>query len=226
VRTELGGIGVRLEVSGVSVGLAVARGLSLTAGSERIGGEIERAIREVLARPEAVIEARTKAVRDLLRHGKYKPTGRGKPASEYLLAAAREGRFPRINDLVDALNLVSLVHLLPISLIDLGRANTAEFAVRRGREGESYVFNVGGQVIELCDLLLVSALPEDRPLANPVKDSMAGKLGDSAEAVLGVVYAPPALAEEAGRCAADLAQALERAGAGAMSAKGLLSQAV
>ncbi len=32
------------------------------------------------------------AVRDLLRHGGYKPTGRGKPASEYLIRAAEGDR--------------------------------------------------------------------------------------------------------------------------------------
>jgi hypothetical protein len=38
-----------------------------------------------------------KHVRDLLRHGGYKPTGRGKPSSEYLLGAAAEGGMPAIN---------------------------------------------------------------------------------------------------------------------------------
>ena len=37
------------------------------------------------------------AVRDLLRHGGFKPTGRSKPASEYLLRAAREERLTSIN---------------------------------------------------------------------------------------------------------------------------------
>ena len=32
------------------------------------------------------------ATRDLLRHGGYKPTGRGKPASEYLVRAVGEGK--------------------------------------------------------------------------------------------------------------------------------------
>ena len=32
-----------------------------------------------------------KLSRDLLRHGGYKPTGRGKPASEYLVRAAGDG---------------------------------------------------------------------------------------------------------------------------------------
>ncbi len=38
--------------------------------------------------PLAREEETRRAVRDLLRHGGYKPTGRGKPASEYLVRAA------------------------------------------------------------------------------------------------------------------------------------------
>src|ERR1700712_4046543 len=47
-------------------------------------------------------------VRDLLRHGGYKPTGRGKPAAEYLLKAAGEAGLSTINVAVDACNAVSL----------------------------------------------------------------------------------------------------------------------
>src|SRR5271155_1948310 len=48
------------------------------------------------------------AVRDLLRHGGYKPTGRGKPSSEYLIRAVAEGALGAINAAVDACNAVSL----------------------------------------------------------------------------------------------------------------------
>src|SRR4051812_13679393 len=57
-------------------------------------------------------------VRDLLRHGGYKPTGRGKPASEYLLKAAAEG-MTSINAAVDACNVASLHSGIPISVVDL-----------------------------------------------------------------------------------------------------------
>ncbi len=61
-------------------------------------------------------------VRDLLRHGGYKPTGRGKPASEYLVRAAGDGSLGSINAAVDACNAVSLHSGLPISVVDLDRA--------------------------------------------------------------------------------------------------------
>ena len=41
------------------------------------------------------------AVRAMLRHAGYKPSGRGKPASEYLRGAAQEGRLGAINLAVD-----------------------------------------------------------------------------------------------------------------------------
>ena len=56
-----------------------------------------------LARDEAV----RAAVRDMLRVGGYKPTGRGKPASEYLVRAAAEGVLAPINLAVDVCNAVS-----------------------------------------------------------------------------------------------------------------------
>src|SRR6266550_3991359 len=59
------------------------------------------------AAPLASDDTVREAVRALLRHGGFKPTGRSKPASEYLIKAAREGLRP-INLAVDACNAVSL----------------------------------------------------------------------------------------------------------------------
>ena len=67
-------------------------------------------------------DAVREAVRALLRHGGFKPTGRSKPASEYLLKAVREGLLSPINLAVDACNVVSLHSGLPISVVDLDRA--------------------------------------------------------------------------------------------------------
>jgi DNA/RNA-binding domain of Phe-tRNA-synthetase-like protein len=155
--------------------------------------ELERLIVELVARraaedfPPAPVK---EAIRGLLRRGGFKPTGRNKPASEYLAQAAREGRFPRINNLVDVNNLLSLESGLPISLLDL-RAFAGEAWLRRGRPGERYVFNGAGQEIELEGLVCVcgGAGPDGAPLGNPVKDSMAGKLKADTEAVIGIIYA-------------------------------------
>ena len=175
-------------VDGVALGVVYATGCVLGPSPPELAAAIDDAV--VRATERADTEPVRVAVRDLLRHGKYKPTGRGKPASEYLLGAAREGRFPRISSLVDLNNLVSLETLLPISVVDLGRAGTTTFALRRGREGEKYVFNSAGHEIELQDLLLVATLPDDAPCANPVKDSMRTKLTDDSTDVVALIYGP------------------------------------
>ncbi|MDD5656623.1 MAG: phenylalanine--tRNA ligase beta subunit-related protein [Elusimicrobia bacterium] len=124
------------------------------------------------------------SVRRLLKRGGFKAAGRNKPASEYLAQAAREGRFPRINNLVDVNNLLSLETYLPISLLDLA-AFAGPVVLRYGRPGEKYVFNSSGQEIELEGLICACS---DRPLGNPVKDSMAGKLKDRTRDVVGIIY--------------------------------------
>ena len=65
--------------------------------------------------PTAFPEAVRVAIRDVLRVGGYKPSGRGKPASEFLHAVACEQGLPVVNNLVDINNLVSLGTALPIS---------------------------------------------------------------------------------------------------------------
>ena len=135
-------------------------------------------------------EALRKRARDVLRNGKYKPTGRGKPASEYLIRRAREAEdaevphdaFPRVNAPVDCCNFISLRHLYPISMWDLDRAGAETFVFRLGAPDESYVFNESGQRIELQDLVVGcrSRGSDDsgEPIVNPVKDSMGTKTGD------------------------------------------------
>lgn len=196
-------------LGGVSVGWVRARGCRVGASPEALAAEIARAVASVARGGMEASAPRRAAVRDLLRFGAYKPTGRGKPASEYLLNAALEGRFPSINNLVDVNNLVSLEGLLPISLVDVELAGTDLFLLRRGRPGESYIFNRSGQVLDLEDLLLLARLPDDVPCASPVKDSQATKTHEGTAEVLGVVYAPAPLAPEAGRTAERMASLFE-----------------
>jgi DNA/RNA-binding domain of Phe-tRNA-synthetase-like protein len=176
------------DVAEVRLGVVHASGIAVGPSGAALAADIDR----VIAAAEAG-DALRGAVRDMLRFGRYKPTGRAKPASEYLVGAAREGRFPRINNLVDLNNLVSLESLLPCSIVDVARAGTRRFRLRRGRDGESYVFNTAGQAIELRDLLLVARLPDDAPCANPVKDAMATKVGDDTTEVAAFLYAPASL---------------------------------
>src|SRR5262245_8906291 len=178
---------IECAVERLAVGVVVGRRCSMGPAPAELSASIEAAVAEARTRQNAPVIGE---VRDMLRHGKYKPTGRGKPASEYLLRAAVENRFPTINNLVDINNLVSLRSLLPISLIDLGRAGRDHFIVRYGRPSESYVFNSAGQTIDVEDLVVVARIPDDEPCANPVKDSMMTKLDDRSTDVMAVLYAP------------------------------------
>lgn len=133
-------------------------------------------------------EAVKSAVRDLLRHGGYKPTGRGKPASEYLVKAVSNGKLGSINPIVDALNVVSLHSGLPISVVDLAKCNFESGSLRVGIAPESseYVFNASDQTIKLDGLLCL--FDDDGPCANAVKDSQRTKTSDATTSSLIVIW--------------------------------------
>jgi DNA/RNA-binding domain of Phe-tRNA-synthetase-like protein len=130
-------------------------------------------------------EAARAAVRDLLRHSGYKPTGRGKPASEYLVRAATEGALGSINAAVDVCNAVSLHSGLPISVVDLDRAR-APFRIGVAPPGASYVFNASGQEIDLTGLLCL--FDAEGPCANAVRDAQRTKTRGETRATLSVVW--------------------------------------
>ena len=129
-------------------------------------------------------------VRQLLRHGGFKPAGRSKPASEYLQAAHAEGRFPSINAAVDACNVASLWSGLPISLVDLDRT-IEPLSVAVCPPGTSYVFNPSGQVIDASGLLAV--FDAEGPTGTPVKDAQRTKTHDGTRSTLSIVWGTRAL---------------------------------
>jgi DNA/RNA-binding domain of Phe-tRNA-synthetase-like protein len=168
--------------------------------------EAARAAGEAFLSPE-----RKAAVRDMLRHGRYKPAGRAKPSSEYLLAAALEDAFPLVNGPVDANNAVNLEWGYPASVFDAAKAGH-ELLLRRGAPGESYVFNPSGQEIGLEDLLVACrrVCGAWEPCGNPVKDAMATEVFEGAREVVALVYAPAS--EPRGRlrsCAERFAEILK-----------------
>jgi DNA/RNA-binding domain of Phe-tRNA-synthetase-like protein len=126
------------------------------------------------------------AIRDLLRQGGFKPTGRSKPASEYLAKAALES-FPRISNLVDINNLVSLQTGWPCSILDLDLVGSDTIEVRFGRKDEAYVFNSAGQSIDVAGLICLARV-NGEPIANPVKDSMATKVREGTTRALLAAY--------------------------------------
>ncbi len=141
-------------------------------------------------------EALRQRVRQMLRHGQFKASGRSKPAQEYLLrCAAQDGQLPNINAPVDILNTVSLECGLPISLLSITKCSP-RLIVRRGEAGESYVFNATGQELNVTDLVVAcdqsteASRPNGRPVGSPIKDSMAGKIEASDTHLIAIVYAP------------------------------------
>lgn len=129
-------------------------------------------------------------VRKMLRHGGYKPSGRGKPASEYLLRSAGDGSLGPINPVVDACNVASLHSGFPISVVDLARTR-GELSIRLGRAGETYVFNASGQTIDIEGLVVLC--DEEGPCANAVKDAQRTKTNDETTHTLSVIWGTRAL---------------------------------
>jgi DNA/RNA-binding domain of Phe-tRNA-synthetase-like protein len=170
-------------------------------------------LRELLApRAAAVAEEVREAIRDSLRGFGYKPTGRGKPSSEYLVRAAAAGALGSINLAVDLGNAVSLRSGVPISVVDLDRLDPGEAApdVRLAAAGASYVFNAAGQVIDVAGLPCLH--DATGPCANAVKDAQRTKTTPETRRVLVLLWGAAAVAEHTARTAAWTAELAERAG--------------
>ncbi len=210
------------------LGAVAADGVRATAPHSALEKRLETLLQERRSPLGAADDAFRMRVRDIFRNGRYKPTGRGKPASEYLLRTAEEGTFPRINTLVDICNAVSLAYVVPISILDVDRAigvvsdshNGPEpddpstlpalrVTVRLGRPDESYVFNTAGQEIGLEDLIVgcvggsADSVTDGTPVVNAVKDSMATKTTPDTRRVLALLYAPATPGEASPTASAD-----------------------
>ncbi len=193
-----------------SLGVIAAQGLEVIAPSIDFERDLSILITDRKNDlPHDLEECRTLS-RRLLRHGVYKPSGRSKPASEFLLRAAREDAFPRVSQVVDCVNYVSLRTMLPISIWDVRQIPADSFLFAHGLPGEKYVFNSAGHEINLEDLITGFAVSEtDRiPIVNPVKDSMRTKIAESTDYAVAVIYChnelPENHRENATRLLADL----------------------
>jgi DNA/RNA-binding domain of Phe-tRNA-synthetase-like protein len=108
-----------------------------------------------------------------------------------------EGALSSINVAVDACNAVSLHSGLPISVIDLDLAREP-LHVALAPAGASYVFNQGGQIIDVAGLLcLCDAIG---PCANAVKDAQRTKTRPETRRTFSVLWSTtrlPGHAEQA-----------------------------
>jgi DNA/RNA-binding domain of Phe-tRNA-synthetase-like protein len=144
---------------------------------------------QLLAEGYELPETKRRAVRDLLKLGGFSPTGRNKPAHEFLINDIQaRGSFNHINNVVDANNVISLESLLPISIFDVDKLG-ADITVRIGAEGESYVFNPSGQVLDVKHCIVCARAGGDgAPVGTPVKDSLETKIFPGAAHFLAVMY--------------------------------------
>lgn len=153
------------------------------------------------------------AVRALLRHGGFKPSGRSKPASEYLIRAVGDGALTSINAAVDVCNIVSLHSGLPISVVDLAKAKPP-FKIAIAPAGTSYVFNASGQAIDVAGL--VCLYDAEGPCANAVKDAQRTKTDAATTQTLTVIWGTTALEGRAAKAEAWYRQLLHSLGAATM----------
>ena len=164
-----------------------------------------------LQRNESVREA----VRALLRHGGFKPAGRSKPASEYLLRAVEDGALTSINAAVDVCNIVSLHSGLPVTVVDLSKAKPP-FRIAVALAGSTYIFNASGQAIDLTGLLCL--FDTEGPCGNAVKDAQRTKTDSNTIQTLTVIWGTTALPDRAVQAEAWYRQLLHQLGASTMDA--------
>jgi DNA/RNA-binding domain of Phe-tRNA-synthetase-like protein len=168
----------------LQIGLIEANNIRVTESQSSFKEEVNSILKSI---DENYINENIKAsVRDMLRNGKYKPTGRGKPASEYLInSIIKNMEFPFINNIVDINNYISILSQLPISTFN---SDVCKYpiSIRYGKADESYIFNKSNQEIQLQDLLLTA--DTETALGNPVKDSMKSKVFEGTKNIFAVIY--------------------------------------
>jgi DNA/RNA-binding domain of Phe-tRNA-synthetase-like protein len=176
----------------VAVALIWAEEIAPPSNSRDAPGFLKEIVEKAKERGESFWpEGFKERVRKMLRFGVYKPCGRAKPSSEFLLNAAVQDAFPFLHAPVDVNNAVSLESGYPATIFDADLSGT-ELLLRRGLAGENFVFNSSGQVIDLRDLLVVCRRIGEKwePCGNPVRDSMATKIRPDTRSVIAVLYAP------------------------------------
>jgi DNA/RNA-binding domain of Phe-tRNA-synthetase-like protein len=128
----------------------------------------------------------TLSVREMYRRIGLDPT-KTRPSNEALLRRVRRGDpFPRVNALVDAVNLCSLECQLPYGVYDR-TALSGGITLRLGRDGEAYD-GIRKDTVHVTGRVTVA---DDRgPFGNPTSDSARAMVTTSTAAALVVVYAP------------------------------------
>jgi DNA/RNA-binding domain of Phe-tRNA-synthetase-like protein len=202
------------EIPKLMAAIVEASGVQIAAAGAELTEYCTAAAREAAAHGLAGGDLRRNAIRELLRGGGFKPSGRSKPAQEYLLRTAiEEGQLPAIFNGVDLINAISLRSGLPISLVSLERLGTS-LSLRYGGAGERYVFNRAGQELDLSGLICLCAEQgaASIPAGSPVKDSLLAKVTETDRYLAACIYASTDAIgrDELSRWADELAQGFQR----------------
>jgi DNA/RNA-binding domain of Phe-tRNA-synthetase-like protein len=157
-------------------------GATVTASASGLGAVIDTVVAAVVAAPPAD----TGVVREMYRRIGLDPT-KTRPSNEALLRRVRRGDpFPRVNALVDAVNLCSLECQLPYGVYDRA-AVEGDITLRLGRDGEAYD-GIRKDTVHVAGRLTVA--DARGPFGNPTSDSARAMVTPSTRDALVVVYAP------------------------------------
>lgn len=191
-------IGVRrhIEDERISFGIVRAKGVEVKESPSKLRESIDALVKEFLKNGGEIPEEVRKKVRHMLKLDGFSPSGRNRPANEFLVKEIqRTKRFKYISNIVDINNFMSLKYSVPISIFDAGKIQGA-LVLRTGGPGEAYVFNEEGHIIEVKRLVVCCEEQPDYtsiPYGSPVKDSMHTKIFKGCNQALAVIYSPPEL---------------------------------
>ncbi len=136
----------------------------------------------VVAAPPADVQT----VREMYRRIGLDPT-KTRPSNEALLRRVRRGDpFPRVNALVDAVNICSLECQLPYGVYDHA-AIEGPITLRLGRDGEAYD-GIRKDTVHVAGRVTVA--DARGPFGNPTSDSARAMVTTATREALVVVYAP------------------------------------
>ncbi len=157
-------------------------GVSVSPDSPVLDAEIPRVVTAVVGAPPTD----TQSVRDMYRRIGLDPT-KTRPSNEALLRKVRRGDpFPRVNSLVDAVNLCSLQFQLPYGVYDRATLEGA-ITLRLGREAEAYA-GIRKDVVHVAGRLTVADAAG--LFGNPTSDSARTMVTVATRDALVVIYAP------------------------------------
>ena len=200
-----------LPESTLRVGILEASTITVKQSSDQYKALIEEQVNPFTAQNYVYPDKMQKGVRSLLKTWGFHPSGRSRPASEYLFKDLQNrGNFNYINNIVDINNHISLMTNLPISVFDTAKSGY-DLCLRVGGDDEEYVFNKEGQILSLKKLLVV-AKQSGEPIGSPVKDCQATKVFEPTKDIVFVVYTSSNLTsvDEMNKILEDMAKYLKQ----------------